>query len=210
MASRALAFADPVVIRLASEAFQWRADWALRQQAAPTPAQMTLAQTTAAFGTGTLGMHQVSFISIAALAKAVSGFSWDVVPFPRGKTGAYNFVGAQGQGIAANTKVKDQAWAALQHQVSRAGLTPYVKAQFGLPPLLSLREEFLKIPGPPTNRRAILDSLSSLRPLPKVPFMVELNPLYRKEIDNVDRGIRSAREAAMDVDRLVQARLDMK
>lgn len=62
-----------------------------------------------------------------------------------------------------------------------------------------------------TRRRAAtaagLAGLAGLRPLPKVPVMSEISPVYSAELDAVFRGRKTARDAATDVDRQVQARL---
>lgn len=160
-----------------------------------------------AFINGGLAMHLIEFISFVTLATAIKSFNWDVVQIPRGKVGQFNFAGAQGQGIASGSRQVDEAWRALQHQVSREGLLPYVKAQFGLPPLISLRQEYLQLPAPPANRKGAIDSLSTLRPLPKVPVMAEISGIYTTELDNVFWARRAARDAADEIDRQVQARL---
>lgn len=157
---------------------------------APTPEQQPRTAAQTAFVNGGLRMHLIEFISLVTLAGGIKTFAGDIVPIPRGKASPANFAGAQGQGLAPNSKQQDTAWLALQHQVSREGLLPYVKAQFGLPPLLSLRQEYLQLPAPPANRSGIIESLAGLRPLPKVPVMSELSPIYSAELDAVFRGRR--------------------
>jgi multiple sugar transport system substrate-binding protein len=192
------------------EALQWRADWALRLEIAPPAEQMAPAAAQNAFINGGLAMHTVEFIGFVTLAGAIKTFKWDVVQIPRGKAGQFNFAGAQGQGLAPNSRHQEVAWRALQHQVSREGLLPYVKAQFGLPPLLSLRQDYLQLPAPPANRKGVIDSLAALRPLPKVPVMSEISAIYSTEMDHVFFGRRAARDAAVEIDRQVQPRLEAR
>jgi hypothetical protein len=56
-----------------------------------------------------------------------------------------------------------------------------------------------------------MDSLATLRTLPKMPAMLELyNQAYGTELGNVFTGKRTARDAAVDIDTQVQSKLSAK
>ncbi|HEX2035962.1 MAG TPA: sugar ABC transporter substrate-binding protein [Chloroflexota bacterium] len=193
-----------------ADAVQWRADWAQRLGIAPKPDEIT--QPGDPFVQGFLAMGLTTVAGFATLAKNITAFTWDVAPLPRGKEGRFNFAGSAAQGLASGSKVVDQAWQVLQFQGSRDGLVPYMRAQWGVPPLLSLaQQDYLQLPGPPANRRAVVESLATLRTLPKMPAMLELyNQVYGTELGNVYAGKRTARDAAVDIDTQVQSKLSGK
>jgi len=193
-----------------TDAVQWRADWAHRLGIAPKPGEITAPGDP--FVNGLLAMGVTTLSGFPSWAKSITSFKWDVVQIPRGKAGRVNFVGSAGQGIASSSKYVDQAWLVLQYQASREGLLPYMRAQWGVPPLTSLaKQDYLQLDPPPANRRAVVDAISTLRPLPKMPAMLELyNQVYGAELNNIYSGKRTAREAAVDIDTQVQAKLDGK
>jgi hypothetical protein len=87
-----------------------------------------------------------------------------------------------------------------------------MRAGYGIPPLVSLaRQEYPQVPPPPANRRAVVDALATLRPLPKVPAMLELyNQVYGVELGKIFGGQRTAQDAAPEIDRQVQLKLEGK
>jgi ABC-type glycerol-3-phosphate transport system substrate-binding protein len=164
------------------------------------------------FVNGMLAMGITTLTGFPTWAKSITSFGWDVVQIPKGEAGRVNFVGASGQGITSSSKNVDQAWLALQYQASKEGLQPYMKAQWGVPPLTSLaKQDYLQMPPPPANRRAVVDAVATLRALPKMPAMLELyNQVYGTELTNIYSGKRTARDAAADVDTQVQNKLSGK
>ena len=193
-----------------TEAVQWRADWAYRLGIAPKAGEIT--QPGDAFVNGLLAMGVTTLTNFPTWAKSITSFKWDVVQIPKGKGGRVNFVGASGQGITSSSKNVDQAWLALQYQASKEGLLPYMTAQWGVPPLVSLaKQDYLQLPPPPANRRAVVDGIATLRALPKMPAMLELySQVYGAELGNIYSGKRTARDAAVDIDTQVQNKLTAK
>jgi multiple sugar transport system substrate-binding protein len=190
-----------------TDAVQWRADWAYKLGIAPPADQTT--QPGDPFVNGALALGVTTLATFPTWARGITSFKWDVVQLPKGKAGRVNFAGASGQGITSSSKVVDQAWLVLQYQASKEGLLPYLKAQWGVPPLVSLaQQDYLQLAPPPANRRAVVDSLDTLRALPKMPAMLELyNQVYGAELTNVYTGKRTARDAAVDIDTQVQNKL---
>ena len=128
-----------------TEAVQWRADWAYRLGIAPKAGEIT--QPGDSFVNGLLAMAVTTLTSFPTWARSITSSKWDVVQIPKGKGGRVNFVGAAGQGIASSSKNVDQAWLALQYQGSRDGLLPYMKALWGVPPVVNLaRQDYLQLP----------------------------------------------------------------
>jgi multiple sugar transport system substrate-binding protein len=193
-----------------TDAVQWRADWAYRLGIAPQAEQLT--QPGDPFVNGALATGITTLATFPTWAKSITAFTWDVVQIPKGKAGRVNFAGASGQGITSSSRFVDQAWLVLQYQASKEGLLPYMTAQWGVPPLMSLaKQDYLQLAPPPANRRAVVDSLDTLRALPKMPAMLELyNQVYGAELTNVYAGKRTARDAAVDIDTQVQNKLSGK
>jgi multiple sugar transport system substrate-binding protein len=193
-----------------TDAVQWRADWAHKLGIAPKPGEIT--QPGDPFVNGMLAMGITTLAGFPTWAKSITSFKWDVVQIPKGKGGRVNFVGSAGQGITSSSKFVDQAWLALQYAGSKEGLLPYMKAQWGVPPLVSLaKQDYLQLDPPPANRRAVVDAVATLRALPKMPAMLELyNQVYGTELANIYGGKRTARDAAVDIDTQVQNKLGGK
>jgi multiple sugar transport system substrate-binding protein len=188
-----------------AEAVQWRADWALRHRVAPVPGTVpgTL------FASGQIAMNAGTLADHATLAAQAKDLPWDAASLPRGSAGLFDFVGGSGHGLASGGKHTDAAWEALKYLVTPNGLRPIMEARSGVPTHLGMAgSEYARLPAPPANRRAVVDTLTHLRVLPKVPTMLDLyGPVYGANLMAIYTGDRSARDGCLAIDTAVNAQL---
>lgn len=122
----------------------------------------------ARFLAGNIAMYVDSRFFVPTLRGAVK-FRWDVAPLPRGKTAA-NVLYSDGYCLAAQSKVKDAAWAFIEYALGPEGQTRANHPGRTVPSLRSVAESavFLEPTQPPANAKVWLDNVSIMRVLPKL------------------------------------------
>lgn len=187
------------------DAIQWRADWAVKHRVAPLPGQVQGNP----FFAGQLALNVSTITGFAQATKQIKDFAWDVVPLPRGKAGPVNFTGSAGQGLASGSKHVEAAWEALRYDMSPDGLREYVQVQWAAPPHLRLAaEDYMRLPPPPVNRKAVVDTIKHLRALPKSPNMLEMYyDIFGANLTATYKGEKTAKEACQQIETAVNALL---
>ena len=126
------------------------------------------AQTRPAMAGGKLAMTALSLTGLGALATGAQ-FPWDIVIFPKGKTGRTATTGGVGIGIPPTSIRPDAAWTYLTFLCGVQGMRRFVTAQLGAPVHKDLEKDYLALPPPPANRKAVVDSVPFLKANPRSP-----------------------------------------
>jgi multiple sugar transport system substrate-binding protein len=183
------------------DAVTWLADMVNRHKVAPGEGGAT----PSAFGTGRIAMMTQGVNSLGVVAREAQ-FPWDVAIHPRGKTGRPNYAGTLYYGVSGTTKLPDAAWSFTKYLCGVPGQRLFVQQQIGAPVHKDLEKEYVQIPPPPANRKAVIDTLPTLKALPKTLKMMEIyNPVFGTVLTDIWSGKVSATDGARDIDQKVAA-----
>jgi multiple sugar transport system substrate-binding protein len=184
------------------EALQFLVD--LRQKHRVTANAADRAARPYAFDQGTVAMQLQGVAGLSTLVDRAK-FDWNVQLSPKGSAGRVNFGGMLQSGIPNGAKVVDAAWALLKFMVSQAGNREFIQANQGMPPYKPAFDEYLRLPPPPTNRKAIVDALATVRPLPKAIVLETEYTVYTKAFDEMLEGRKSVRDTCLELDQVINA-----
>jgi multiple sugar transport system substrate-binding protein len=183
------------------EAVQWLADLVNRHKVAPGEGGAAAP----GFGTGRVGMMTQGVNSLGVVAREAQ-FPWDVVVHPRGKNGRPNYAGTLYYGISGTTKMPDAAWTFTKHLCGVPGQGTFVRQQIGAPVHKDLENQYIAMPPPPANRKAVIDTLPTLKALPKTLKMMDIYaPVFTTVLAEIWSGNVSATDGCRDIDARVAA-----
>jgi multiple sugar transport system substrate-binding protein len=191
---------DPAKATMSSatslEALQWLCDLILRHKVAP--GEGGAAQP--GFATGRIAMQTQPVNSLGTTARDAQ-FPWDITLIPRGKTGRQNYAGTLYYGVCSATRAPDASWSLLKFLCGPYGHGLFVKSQIGAPILKGMEKDYLALPPPPENRKAVIDTIPTLRALPKVRGMNDIySDVFTDTLNRAYRGDITATEAARIID----------
>jgi len=185
-------------------AVRWMAELLTKYRAAPAPgATKGMGDP---FLAGKMAMQFYSAAAIGDLAKQSAGkIDWDAAHLPRGPKTLATYVGGSGQGVAAATKNPDAAWKLVQFVCGLPGIQHVLAKQWGLPPIQKLATvDFMALPPPPANRKAIVDMVGYGRSMPNFPRMMEVyTPVYGKWLQQAMVGTITPEEACTQIDNAI-------
>jgi multiple sugar transport system substrate-binding protein len=187
------------------DAVTWLADTVMRHKVAPGEGGATQPS----FGSGRIGMITQGVNSLGVVARDAQ-FPWDVVIHPKGKSGRPNYAGTLYYGISGTTKMPDASWTFSKYLCGVPGQRIFVRQQIGAPVLKDLEKEYMQMAPPPANRKAVVDSLPTLKALPKTLKMMDIYaPVFTTILADIWSGKVSATEGCRDIDAKVTAILGM-
>ena len=179
----------------------WLADMINRHKVAPGEGAAAVPN----FQSGRVAMMTQGVNSLGVVAREAQ-FPWDVAIHPRGRSGRPNSAGTLYYGISGTTKMPDAAWTFTKHLCGVPGQRIFVRQQIGAPVHKDLEKEYTQMPPPPANRKAVLDTLPTLRALPKTLKMMEIYaPVFTTVLNDIWSGKVSATDGARDIDSKVAA-----
>ena len=183
------------------DAVTWLADMINRHKVAPGEGGAA----SPGFGTGRVAMMTQGVNSLGVVAREAQ-FPWDIAIHPKGKSGRPNYAGTLYYGISGTTKMPDASWTFIKHLCGVAGQRVFVRQQIGAPVHKDLEKEYTLIPPPPANRKAVIDTLPTLKALPKTVKMMEIYvPVFSTVLNDIWSGKVSATEGVRDIDAKVAA-----
>jgi multiple sugar transport system substrate-binding protein len=150
------------------EGLQFLADLLLTHRVAPTAADRQGQGNL--FVAGRQGFSTVIVVAIGDYRRQMKQ-PWDAAPMPRGPAGRSCFFGANGTAFTVpGGRDPAPGWEFLKFLGGTAGQKEYL-AEFGsVPTLKALTEtEYLRQPAPPSRLNAVVEAMSYIKPLPKLP-----------------------------------------
>ena len=158
---------------------------------------------------GRLGMLQLSLTGLGALGTSAQ-FPWDISIFPKGKAGRAGNPGGAGFGISPTSVRPDAAWSYLAFLTSAAGMRRFVTAQLGSPIHKDLEKEYMALPPPPANRKAVVDSQAFLKGSPRSPKVPAAYAAFDAIFPDILAGKVSPTEGCQRIDQQMTAALASK
>ena len=162
-----------------------------------------------AMNSGRLGMVQLSLTGLGGLATSAQ-FPWDIVIFPKGKGGRAGNPGGAGYGIPPTSVRPDAAWTYLTYLCSVQGMRRFVQAQLGAPLHKDLEKDYLALPPPPANRKAVVDSQPFLKGSPRSPKIPAAYAVFDAIFPDILAGKVSPTEGCQKIDQQMNAVLAAK
>jgi len=190
--------ATPKVI----EALQQLVDLRLKQRAIPTTADR--AGRTLNFQTGGFAMQQQSASGLNGLVTQAK-FEWDLQLLPKGSAPRAAIGGVIQMGIPKGTKLPQSAWQFMKYMIGPAGTQEMLRANQGMTPHKPSFQEFIKLGPPPKNRQAVLDAMTTVRPLPKAAPLESKYAEYTKLFGELFDGKKSVPDTCAEIDRMMNA-----
>jgi multiple sugar transport system substrate-binding protein len=180
------------------EAIQFTADWRNRHKITPLPGE---AQSNP-FRRGQVAML-INFAQETFFLKEEKvPFSYDVVPLPRGKAGAFPCATGSGQAIAKNATVPEPSWLFLKYLTGPEAQKRITSLKRWGSSRVDTLEAILPTDGVPKNFKAAfiepLQGKTKDKPvaIPTPPRAKDLEAIYRKEFDAVQKGEKTAKDGA--------------
>ena len=189
----------------AVEAITFMADLVLKQQCVPRFDD----KNRPAMNSGRLGMTQQSLTGLGTLGTSAQ-FPWDISIFPKGKAGRAGNPGGAGFGVVPTTVRPDAAWSYLTYLTSAAGMRKFVTAQLGAPLHKDLEKEYLALPPPPANRKAVVDTQATLKGSPRSPKVPVAFAAFDAIFPDILNGKISPTEGCAKIDQQMTAALQSK
>ena len=156
-----------------------------------------------------LGVMEVNNLFLIPQSQAQGGaqFKWDVQQLPAMAKGRYFPDRGFAYGVARNTKNPDVAWELLKQVVGPAGQTDwYRNAKFAPSLKTLLNGPYLQEKDPPANKKAIVDSLLAVKPMPKHPRWWEMDQgITIKALADIRAAKVSVNEGLAALDRQLNA-----
>lgn len=141
------------------------------------------------FYAGNIAMY-VDSRRIVPTMRAVADFNWDVAPLPRGKETA-SILHSDGYCLAADSDVKEAAWAFIEFAMSVEGQKPAGRLGRTVPSLMAVAQSdvFLDPTQPPANAQVWLDAVPHIRVLPRLENWVRIERTAAIEFEQAYLGL---------------------
>ena len=187
----------------ALDALQFLADLVLKHQVSPTADEQAAGGgANALFFKGRLGMHHTGSNFVNQLRTQAKDLRWDVAVSPRGRARRHSVAGGAGFAGAAPSKLREEAWALLQHLGGKASLE--IGAREGQMPTrrtVARSEAFLDPAQPPAQRRVFLDAAENASPAPLLTNWFEVEAVLNTALEGIAAGRTGVRDAVAEAKR---------
>ncbi|MBI3970455.1 MAG: sugar ABC transporter substrate-binding protein [Chloroflexi bacterium] len=185
------------------EAIQFTADWRNRYKISPAPGEIQGGGD--AFRRGHVAMGIAFAQQVFFLKEEKVTFRYDVVPLPRGKAGAFPCATGSGQSMAKNATTPDASWQFLKYLTGPEAQKRITSLKRWGSSRVDTLEAILPADGIPKNFKAAfiepLQGKTKDKPvaIPTPPRAKDLEAIYKKEFAAVQRGEKTAKDAAVSV-----------
>lgn len=157
------------------------------------------AQNRVAMNSGRLAMVQLSLTGLGGLATAAQ-FPWDIVLFPKGKAGRAQMAGGVGLGVVPTSVRPDAAWTYLSFLCGVPGMRRFVTAQLGAPVHKDLEKDYLALPPPPANRKAVIEAVPTVKSNPRSPNVPPAFDVFNSIFPDILAGKISPKDGCQKID----------
>ena len=192
----------------AQAGLQWQQDIRYKQQAAPKPDEVKGLDVNQVFQAGRLAMRHSNPGDVVTMAKAKLDFTWDIVVMPKGPARRATIVQGPSSACIAQSKNLDLAWEWLKWWTGTEVRRYATREELALGARKSTAQDYLRLPPPPTNRKALIDSAAFAKNQPYIPQYDEMTKIINTEWDAVlVTNTKSVKEATETAKRQIDALL---
>jgi multiple sugar transport system substrate-binding protein len=176
-----------------------------KHKVAPTEKEVGNAKAGQLFSQEKIGMQLSGRWSVPTYRTSLK-FKWDVVPFPKGKSGSIVDVDASGWCISKNSKNKEDAWLLIEHLASTESIGKFSSDGLIVPSRKDIAnsKDFLES-GEPQNSIAFLKAIDSGRPTVTTQNWNEINTEISLGLENVWYGEESLENAVEKISKRVNS-----
>ena len=162
------------------------------------------------FAQGRIAMYVSGIWEVPRFRTEISGFDWDIAPFPAGPTGQRGVqTGWSGYGIAASSKHKQEAWELVKYLAGPVGLSNLARSGLAQPALAKLANSPLWLDNErPKNRKLTIEEVPYIHFQVLSPKWIELSAIITPKLQLVWNGTLTANEAVKQLMPPAQAKLD--
>jgi len=181
-----------------TDAIQFVADWHTKHRIVNLPGEVS----GNVFRSGRAAMLIAFAQEVFFLKQEQVSFTYDVVPLPRGKAGAFPCATGSGQSLVKDSKHPEAGWQFLKYLVGPEAQKRITSLKRWGSSRVDTLEAILPTDGVPKNfRSAFIDPLQGKTKdkavaIPTPPRAKDLEAIYRTEFGPVWKGERAAKEAA--------------
>jgi maltose-binding protein MalE len=145
---------------------------------------------------------------VVTMAKANLAFKWDIVVMPKGPARRTTIVQGPSSASIAQSKNLDLAWEWLKWWTGTDVRRFATREELALGARKSTAQDFLKLPAPPANRKALLDSSAFAKNQPYIPQYDEMTKIINAEWDAaLTQNTKSVKDATESAKRQIDALL---
>jgi multiple sugar transport system substrate-binding protein len=192
----AFGLADPKSI----EALEWVVDLTCIHRVQPP--WDSFRQTSAAqlFQAGRLAIMLSATPSVPVFRRGATGFTWDVVPYPR-RVARYSSGGLATYCIPAGTKYPDQGWALLQYMLDDEAQKVYSASGGMLPPKIAQGRLYVEQGAgqPPRHAALFIEAMKVARKSPPAQNADAARRVYRPALQEAYRCRKPVRQVIQEV-----------
>ena len=162
------------------------------------------------FAQGKIAMYVSGIWEVPRFRTEISGFDWDIAPFPAGPTGQHGVqTGWSGYAIGASSKHKQESWDLVKYLAGPIGLSNLAKSGLAQPALARLANSPLWLDNErPRNRKLTIQEVPYIHFQVLSPKWIELSAIITPKLQLVWNGTLTAAEAVRQFQPPAQAKLD--
>jgi ABC-type glycerol-3-phosphate transport system substrate-binding protein len=182
------------------EAIQFTADWRSRYKISPAPGELPAGGDPFRKGQVAMGIQFAQQVFFLKEDKVT--FRYDVVPLPRGKAGSFPCATGSGQCLAKGAKSPEAGWQFVKYLTGPEAQKRITSLKRWGSSRVDTLEAILPTDGVPKNFKATfiepLQGKTKDKPvaIPTPPRAKDLEAIYKKEFDPVQKGEKTAKDAA--------------
>lgn len=192
----------------AQAALQWLQDLRHKHLVAPRPGEAAGLTNQQLFLAGRLAMHIGIPGFVNDIEKGKPNFRWDLALVPKGPVRRVTIVQGPSSAVVAQSKNVDLAWEWLKWWTGVEVRRFAAREDRAVGARKSAAAEYLKLPPPPANRRALIDSASFARNQPYIPQYDEMSRILDAEWSAaLAQNTKSVKDATESAKRQIDALL---
>ena len=162
------------------------------------------------FAQGRIAMYVSGIWEVPRFRTEISGFDWDIAPFPAGPTGQRGVqTGWSGYAIGASSKHKEESWELVKYLAGPIGLSNLAKSGLAQPAIARLANSPLWLDNErPKNRKLTIAEVPYIHFQVLSPKWTELSAIITPKLQLVWNGTLTADQAVAQFMPPAQAKLD--
>lgn len=190
----------------ATEAVEWVVDLTCRHQVQPPWDDLRQTNAAILFQTGKLAMMLSATPSVPTFRQRATGFTWDVIPYPR-RAARVSSGGLSTYCIPAGTKLPDHGWAFLSYAIGDEAQKVYSGGGGMLPPRIPQGKLYVEAGAgkPPGHASLFVEAMKLGRKSPAAQNADAARRAYRPALEEAYRCQKPVRQVIQEVTPQVNA-----